>query len=108
MVYSKVCTEPGPPPGGTVILRTARFDAENSAVNSTAEPSDTPLVLDWDRALHSETGDLEQFAMWVIWTPVATTAAGSVPSLQGGARALLVILLVSSGLVITQRVRRSA
>jgi hypothetical protein len=43
-----------------------------SAINSSAETSDAPAVLDWDRAVDTGTDNLQEFATWVIWTPVPT------------------------------------
>ncbi len=56
-----------------------------SAVNSSAETSDAPLVLDRDRLLDTGTDTLHEFATWAIWTPVPTATPHVVFSKLKGA-----------------------
>ena len=67
-----------------------------SAVNSSAETVDAALVLDWGQTVDTGTDPLQEFAMWVVWTPVPAP----VPSLPGRGIAALVISLASSGLLL--------
>jgi len=76
-----------------------------SAVNSTDETIDEAKVLDWGRAVDTGTDPLQEFATWVVWTPVPTVTPSAVPALEDRDMLALVILLVSSGLVMMKRLR---